>query len=60
MKLLFHFVNQLGYNEKIDNLQQRFTKNGQEYTKIYIPYGVAIAGGTVLVLIASSQGVHIF
>lgn len=60
MKLLFHFVNQLGYNEKIDHLQQRLTKNGQEYKKIYIPYGVAIAGGTVLVLIASSYGIHIF
>jgi prepilin peptidase CpaA len=60
IRLLFHFVNQLRYNEKIDRLQQSFTKNGQEYKKIYIPYGVAIAGGTVLVLVASAQGFHIF
>ncbi len=40
------FFEPIGYNEKIEHLQQRFTKNGQEYKKIYIPYGVAIAGGT--------------
>ena len=60
IRLLLHFMNQLGYNEKIEHLQQRFIKNGQEYKKIYIPYGVAIAGGTILVLIASNQGFHIF
>ena len=60
IRFLFHFLNQLGYNEKIEHLQQRFTKNGQEYKKIYIPYGVAIAGGAILVLIASNQGFHIF
>lgn len=60
INLLFHLLNQLGYNEKIERIQQRFTKDGQEYKKIYIPYGVAIAGGTVLVLVASAQGFHIF
>ena len=60
IQLLFLFLNQLGSNEKIENLQQHFIKNGQEYKRIYIPYGVAIAGGTVLVLIASNQGFHIF
>ena len=60
IQLLFHFLNQLGNNEKIEHLQQRFIKNGQENKRIYIPYGVAIAGGTVLVLIASNQGFNIF
>jgi prepilin peptidase CpaA len=60
IRLLSILMNKLGYNEKIDHLQQRFIKNGQEYNKIYIPYGVAIAGGTVLVLIVSNQGFHIF
>lgn len=60
IQLLFHFLNQLGNSEKIEHLHQRFVKNGQEYKKIYIPYGVAIAGGAILVLIASNQGFHIF
>ncbi|HEX5351857.1 MAG TPA: prepilin peptidase [Trichococcus sp.] len=60
IKLMFTFLNQLGYNETIEKMQQRYVKDGQTYKKIYIPYGVAIAGGAVLVLIASSQGFHIF
>jgi prepilin peptidase CpaA len=57
---LFHLLNQMGYNKTIDQIQQRYVKDGQTYKKIYIPYGVAIAGGTVLVLLATSQGIHIF
>lgn len=60
IKLMFTFLNRLGYNETIEKMQQRYGKDGQTYKKIYIPYGVAIAGGAVLVLIASSQGFHIF
>ncbi|CZQ80842.1 Hypothetical protein Tpal_125 [Trichococcus palustris] len=60
IRFLFQLMNQLGYNEKIDHLQQRFVKNGQNYTKIYIPYGIAIAGGAVLVLIVYNQGIDIF
>jgi prepilin peptidase CpaA len=40
--------------------EQTFYKNNQEYKKIYIPYGVAIAGGAVLVLFAYSQGIQFF
>lgn len=57
---LFTFLNRLGYNETIEKIQHRYVKDGQTYKKIYIPYGVAIAGGAVLVLIASSKGFHIF
>ena len=39
---------------------EKFSKNGHEYKKIYIPYGVAIAGGAVLVLIAYKNGYPIF
>jgi prepilin peptidase CpaA len=60
INLLFRFLNHLGYNETINRMQRSLVKDGQTYKKIYIPYGVAIAGGTVMVLIASSQGFHIF
>lgn len=57
---LFQVLNQLGYNETIARMQQRYVKEGQTYNKIYIPYGVAIAGGTVLVLLASRQELFMF
>ena len=56
INLLFHFVIRLGYNETVDGSIKDFHKDGQEYKKIYIPYGVAIAGGAVLVLVAYKQG----
>lgn len=57
---LLNFVNRLGYNEYTYRAQEKFQKNGYTYQKVYIPYGVAIAGGALLVLIAYQQGVHIF
>lgn len=60
IRVLFLFVNQIIYNEKMYQAQEHLQKNGQSYKKIYIPYGVAIAGGTILVLIASRQGFYIF
>lgn len=60
INLLLQFANRLGYNETIYMAQEKYSKNGQDYKKIYIPYGVAIAGGAVLVLIAFKQGIPIF
>ena len=60
IKLLLQFVSRLGYNETVFKVHKKFSKNGQDYKKIYIPYGVAIAGGAVLVLIAYKQGFPIF
>lgn len=60
INLLLQFVSRLGYNETVFKVHKKFSKNGQDYKKIYIPYGVAIAGGAVLVLIAYKQGFPIF
>ena len=60
IKLLLQFVSRLGYNETVFKVHKKFSKNGQDYKKIYIPYGVAIAGGAVLVLIAYKNGYPIF
>lgn len=61
---LVQFLNRIilkrGYSEKLTKAEQIFNNNGQEYKKIYIPYGVAIAGGAVLVLLAYSQGIQFF
>lgn len=58
--ILLNFANRLGYNEYAYRAQQKFQKHGHTYQKVYIPYGVAIAGGAVLVLVAYQQGIHIF
>lgn len=58
--ILLNFANRLGYNEYAYRAQQKFQKHGHTYQKVYIPYGVAIAGGAVLVLLAYQQGIHIF
>jgi len=58
--ILLNFANRLGYNEYTYRAQEKFQKNGNTYQKVYIPYGVAIAGGAVLVLVAYQQGIHIF
>ena len=50
----------MGYNETVYKAHEKFSKNGYDYKKIYIPYGVAIAGGAVLVLIAYKNGYPIF
>lgn len=60
VNLLLQFAARLGYNETVYKAQEKFSKNGQTYKKIYIPYGVAIAGGAVLVLIAYNTGFSIF
>jgi len=60
INLLFQFVSRLGYNETVYKVHKKFSKNGHDYKKVYIPYGVAIAGGAVLVLIAYKQGFPIF
>ena len=60
VQVLNRIIQKKGYNEKLMKVEQTFYKNGKEYKKIYIPYGVAIAGGTVLVLIANSQGIQFF
>lgn len=57
---LLEFLTRLGYNETVYKAHEKFSKNGHDYKKIYIPYGVAIAGGAVLVLIAYSKGFNIF
>lgn len=58
--ILLNFANRFGYNEYAYRAQEKFQKHGHTYQKVYIPYGVAIAGGAVLVLIAYQQGIHIF
>jgi len=58
--ILLNFANRLGYNEYAYRAQQKFQKNGHIYQKVYIPYGVAIAGGAILVLVAYQQGFSIF
>ncbi|WP_320162919.1 prepilin peptidase [uncultured Trichococcus sp.] len=60
INLLLQFFIRLGYSETVYKAHEKFSKNGQDYKKIYIPYGVAIAGGAVLVLIAYKQGFPIF
>ena len=60
INLLLQVFIRLGYNETVYKAHEKYSKNGQDYKKIYIPYGVAIAGGTVLVLIAYKQGFPIF
>lgn len=60
INLLLQYASRLGYNETVYKAHQKFSKNGNDYKKIYIPYGVAIAGGAVLVLIAYKQGFPIF
>lgn len=57
---LLQFAARLGYNETVHKMHETFSKYGQDYKKIYIPYGVAIAGGAVLVLYAYKQGFEIF
>lgn len=58
--ILLNFANSLGYNEHTYRAQEKFQKHGHTYQKVYIPYGVAIAGGAVLVLVAYQQGIRIF
>lgn len=60
INFLLQFASLIGYNETIYKAQENFSKNGHDYKKIYIPYGVAIAGGAVLVLIAYQKGFYIF
>ena len=60
VQILNRIIQKKGYSEKLMRAEQTFCKNGKEYKKIYIPYGVAIAGGSVLVLIAYSQGIQFF
>lgn len=60
INFLLRFMSRLGYNETVYKAQEKFSKNGHDYKKIYIPYGVAIAGGAVLVLIVYSKGFNIF
>lgn len=60
INLLLQFATVLGHNEKIHKAHEKFSKNGYDYKKIYIPYGVAIAGGAVFVLIAYRQGFPVF
>ena len=60
INMLLLFAIRLGYNETVYKAHEKFSKNGQDYKKIYIPYGVAIAGGAVMVLIAYNQGINIF
>ncbi|CZR10366.1 A24 family peptidase [Trichococcus ilyis] len=60
INFLLQFAIRLGYNETVYKAHERFSKKGQDYKKIYIPYGVAIAGGAVLVLIAYKNGYPIF
>lgn len=58
--ILLIIANGLGYNERAYRAQEKFQKHGHSYEKVYIPYGVAIASGAVLVLVAYQQGIHIF
>ena len=60
VQFLNRIIQKRGYSETLMRAEQTFYKNGQEYKKIYIPYGVAIAGGAVLVLLAYSQGIQFF
>ncbi|MDB6353955.1 prepilin peptidase [Trichococcus sp. K1Tr] len=60
VQLLNRIIQKRGYSETLMKAEQTFYRNGQEYKKIYIPYGVAIAGGAVLVLLAYSQGIQVF
>ena len=60
INLLLQFVSRLGYNETVYKAHEKFSKNGHDYKKMYIPYGVAIAGGAILVLVAYKQGFPIF
>ena len=60
VQVLNRIIQKKGYSEKLMKIEQTFYRNGTEYKKIYIPYGIAIAGGTVLVLIAYSQGIQFF
>lgn len=57
INILLQFAIRIGYNEMVYKAHEKFSKNGQDYKRIYIPYGVAIAGGAVLVLIAYHQGI---
>ena len=58
--LLLQFASRLGYNETVYKVHEKFSKNGNDHKKVYIPYGVAIAGGAILVLVAYKQGFPIF
>lgn len=60
VNIILQFSIRLGYNETVYKAHEKFSKNGHDYKKIYIPYGVAIAGGAVLVLIAYKNGYPIF
>lgn len=58
VQVLNRIIQKKGYSEPLMKIEQTFYKNGKEYKKIYIPYGVAIAGGALLVLVAYSQGIQ--
>lgn len=60
INVLLQFAIRLGYNETVYKAHEKFSKNGQDYKKIYIPYGIAIAVGAVMVLIAYNQGICFF
>lgn len=60
INMLLQYASRLGYNETVYKAHEKFSKNDHHYKKVYIPYGVAIAGGAVLVLIAYKQGFPIF
>ena len=60
VQFLNRIIQRRGYSEALMRAEQNFYRNGREYKKIYIPYGVAIAGGAVLVLLAYSQGIKVF
>lgn len=60
VQFLNRIIQKRGYSETFMKAEQTFWRNGHEYKKIYIPYGVAIAGGAVLVLLAYSKGIQFF
>jgi prepilin peptidase CpaA len=60
VQFLNRIIQRTGYSEALMRAEQNFYRKGREYKKIYIPYGVAIAGGAVLVLLAYSQGIKVF
>ena len=47
VNIILQFAVRLCYNETVYKAHEKFSKNGHDYKKIYIPYGVAIAGGAV-------------
>jgi prepilin peptidase CpaA len=55
--LLMNSIMKNGYNERLYDVHEKLEETNHEYKKIYIPYGVAIAGGAIWVLIVN-QGLQ--